>query len=114
MALPIGYAVDRINRTYVLGTGIFLWSLMTALAGLANSFGKLFGARIGVAVGEAVLAPTSVSLVSDYFAEDKQGKPLGIITSGPCSPRPWSGISNNELLYFPLSSIIRFSTSPFS
>ena len=82
MALPIGYAVDRINRTYVLGTGIFLWSLMTALAGLANSFGKLFGARIGVAVGEAVLAPTSVSLVSDYFAEDKQGKPLGIITSG--------------------------------
>ena len=82
MALPIGYAVDRINRTYVLGTGIFIWCLMTALAGIANTFAKLFGARIGVAVGEAVMAPTSVSLVSDYFPEDKQGKPLGIITSG--------------------------------
>ena len=82
MALPIGYAVDRYQRTKVLGTGIFLWSLMTALAGLANSFGKLFGARIGVAVGEAVMAPISVSLVSDSFPENKQGKPMGIITAG--------------------------------
>ena len=82
MALPIGYAVDRYQRPKVLGTGIFLWSLMTALAGLANSFGKLFGARIGVAVGEAVMAPTSVSLVSDSFPENKQGKPMGIITAG--------------------------------
>ena len=82
MALPIGYAVDRYQRTKVLGTGIFLWSLMTALAGLANSFGKLFGARIGVAVGEAVMAPTSVSLVSDSYPENKQGKPMGIITAG--------------------------------
>ena len=82
MALPIGYAVDRYKRTKVLGIGIFLWSLMTALAGLANSFGKLFGARIGVAVGEAVMAPVSVSLVSDSFPESKQGKPMGIITAG--------------------------------
>ena len=82
MALPIGYAVDRYQRTKVLGIGVFLWSLMTVLAGLANSFGKLFGARIGVAVGEAVMAPTSVSLISDSFPENKQGTPMGIITSG--------------------------------
>ena len=82
MALPIGYTVDRYQRTKVLGIGVFLWSLMTALAGLANSFGKLFGARIGVAVGEAVMAPTSVSLVSDSFPENKQGIPMGLITSG--------------------------------
>ena len=82
MALPIGYAVDRYKRINVLGTGIFVWSLMTTLAGLANSFGRLFGARIGVAVGEAVMAPVSVSLVSDYFPQNKQGKPMGIITAG--------------------------------
>tara|TARA_B100001123_G_scaffold104389_1_gene121022 strand:+ start:12157 stop:13470 length:1314 start_codon:yes stop_codon:yes gene_type:complete len=82
MALPIGYAVDKYNRTRILGTGIFLWSIMTALAGLANSFVKLFGARIGVAVGEAVMAPTSVSLVSDYFPENRQGLPMGLITAG--------------------------------
>ena len=82
MALPIGYAVDRYKRVNVLGTGIFVWSLMTTLAGLANSFGRLFGARIGVAVGEAVMAPVSVSLVSDYFPQNKQGKPMGVITAG--------------------------------
>ena len=82
MALPIGYAVDRYKRVNVLGTGIFVWSLMTTMAGLANSFGRLFGARIGVAVGEAVMAPVSVSLVSDYFPQNKQGKPMGIITAG--------------------------------
>ncbi|MDG2060420.1 MAG: MFS transporter [SAR86 cluster bacterium] len=82
MAIPIGFAVDRYRRTYILGVGIFLWSIMTFLTGLANSFFKLFSARVGVAVGEAVMAPTSVSLVGDYFPEEKQGKPLGIITAG--------------------------------
>ncbi len=82
MALPIGFAVDRYRRTFILGGGIFLWSLMTFFTGLANSFLKLFTARVGVAVGEAVMAPTSVSLVGDYFPEEKQGKPLAIITSG--------------------------------
>ena len=82
MALPIGYAVDRYKRVNVLGSGILVWSLMTTFAGLANSFGRLFGARIGVAVGEAVMAPVSVSLVSDYFPQNKQGKPMGIITAG--------------------------------
>ena len=42
MAIPIGFAVDRYRRTYILGVGIFLWSIMTFLAGLANSFFKLF------------------------------------------------------------------------
>tara|TARA_B100000929_G_scaffold82611_1_gene64497 strand:- start:109 stop:1422 length:1314 start_codon:yes stop_codon:yes gene_type:complete len=82
MALPIGYAVDRMKRTSILGVGILLWSLMTVFAGLANSFARLFGARVGVAVGEAVMAPTSVSLISDYFPPEQQGKPMGIITSG--------------------------------
>ena len=28
------------------------------------------------------MAPVSVSLVSDYFPQNKQGKPMGIITAG--------------------------------
>ena len=82
MSLPIGFAVDRFNRTRVLGTGVLVWSLMTTLAAFANSFAKLFGARVGVAVGEAVIAPTSVSLVGDHFRPEQQGKALGIISAG--------------------------------
>ena len=82
MALPIGYAVDRVSRAKVVGTGVMTWSVMTALAGFADSFLKLFGARVGVAIGEAVIAPTSVSLVGDYYPPNKQGRPLGIISAG--------------------------------
>lgn len=82
MALPIGYAVDHMKRTRVLGTGIFLWSFMTVSAIFANTFSQLFGARIGVAAGEAVVAPTTVSLIGDYYPPNKRGTPMAIITSG--------------------------------
>jgi predicted MFS family arabinose efflux permease len=82
MALPIGYAVDHMKRTRVLGTGIFLWSFMTVSAIFTNTFSQLFGARIGVAVGEAVVAPTTVSLIGDYYPPNNRGTPMAIITSG--------------------------------
>jgi len=82
MAIPIGFAVDRYQRNRVLGIGILFWSVMTALAGFANSFLKLFGARVGVAAGEAVIAPVSVSLVADYFKPTQQGRAMGIISAG--------------------------------
>ena len=82
MALPIGYAVDRLRRNQVLGTGIFIWSFMTMSAVFATSYAKLFGARMGVAAGEATIAPTSVSLVSDSFPENQRGRAMGVITAG--------------------------------
>ena len=82
MAFPIGYAVDHVKRMRLLGAGIGLWSFMTVSAIFANSFTKLFGARIGVAVGEAVVAPTSVSLVGDYYPLNERGNPMAVITSG--------------------------------
>ncbi len=82
MAFPIGYAVDHVKRMRLLGAGIGLWSFMTVSAIFANTFSKLFGARVGVAVGEAVVAPTSVSIVGDCYPLDKRGTPMAIITSG--------------------------------
>ena len=82
IALPIGYAVDRMRRKIVLGSGIFLWSLMTMAAVFATSYKRLLGARMGVAVGEAVIAPVSVSVVSDSFPESQRGRAMGIVTTG--------------------------------
>ena len=48
----------------------------------ATSFRKLLGARMGVAVGEAVIAPVSVSAVSDSFPESQRGRAMGIVTAG--------------------------------
>ena len=82
MILPIGFATDRIKRKLVLGWGIFLWSLMTMAAVFVTSFKTLILARMGVAMGETVIAPVSVSLVSDSFPENQRGMAMGIVTAG--------------------------------
>ena len=48
----------------------------------ATSFKKPLGARMGVAVGEAVIAPVSVSAQSDSFPESQRGRAMGIVTTG--------------------------------
>jgi len=80
--LPIGFLVDRVNRTRLLGLGVGTWSLMTAMCGLANSFWALFFARAGVGIGEATLTPTGYSLISDAFEKRRLGLALGIFTMG--------------------------------
>jgi len=82
VVLPIGLAVDRLKRNLVLGSGIFLWSIMTVGAVFATTYNKLLGARMGVAAGEAVIAPVSISLVGDSFPENQRGRAMGIITAG--------------------------------
>jgi len=82
MGLPIGRAVDKYSRKTIVGIGIFLWSVMTALCGLAQSFFQLFMARVGVAVGEATLSPAAYSMIADSFPKDKLGRALGVYQSG--------------------------------
>ena len=78
----MGILVDRVNRTRLLGAGVGIWSLMTALCGLANSFWTLFFARAGVGIGEATLTPAGYSLIADSFKKERLGLALGIFTMG--------------------------------
>lgn len=71
LGIPIGQLVDRRKRTTIIAAGIVVWSIMTALCGLARNFGQMFAARIGVGVGEAALSPAAYSLLADWF-EGKQ------------------------------------------
>jgi len=69
MALPMGWAVDRFIRKYVLTFGIFIWSLATAFSGLASSFSTFFIARAFTGTGESSAHPSGVSLIGDYFSQ---------------------------------------------
>ncbi len=51
--IPIARWADRGVRRSIIALGLTVWSVMTALCGLAHDFPRLAAARIGVGVGEA-------------------------------------------------------------
>lgn len=69
--LPVARLVDRYSRKHILAAGVAVWSLMTALCGLAGNFWHLFIARVGVGVGETTSGPSAYSLLADYFSPEK-------------------------------------------
>lgn len=81
--VPLARWADRRNRRNVIVAGIFCWSLMTALAGMANNFWKLFVARMGVGIGEAALGPATTSILPDYFKANKLPLAFGCVGAAP-------------------------------
>lgn len=69
--LPLGWAVDRYPRRWVIFFGVTLWGLATMSCGFARSFVTLMLGRIGVGVGEASLMPAAYSLLADEFPREK-------------------------------------------
>lgn len=82
VGVPIGWLADRYSRRSILAIGISIWCAMTASAGLARSFLPLFISRMGVGLGEASVAPCSISLISDYFPRERRAPALSLFMSG--------------------------------
>lgn len=82
MGLPLARIADRYSRRWLISIGIAVWSIMTALCGLAQSFASLFLARVGVGVGEASLSPAAYSMIADYFPRAMLGRALSVYTVG--------------------------------
>ena len=81
IAIPIGFAVDKLTRKNVLGTGIFLWSIATMAAVFATSFRKLLVQEWGCRWRGR--DSTSKRLgSSDSFPESQRGRAMGIVTAG--------------------------------
>jgi MFS family permease len=66
----------------IISTAIGVWSLMTALCGMAQSYAQLLACRVGVGVGEAGCSPPAHSLISDYFPLSKRATALSIFSLG--------------------------------
>ena len=82
MGLPIALWADRSNRVHIISLCIVLWSIMTALCGVAIGFFTLLLFRIGVAIGEAGCTPPANSLIGDYFIARKRATALGVYGMG--------------------------------
>ena len=82
LAIPIAVLADRWSRRNVLMLSILLWTVMTAMCGLAGSFAALLLARIGVGIGEAGCNPASHSLIAGYFPAQRRATALAIYALG--------------------------------
>ncbi len=82
MGLPLARIADRSSRRVLISVGIAVWSVMTALCGLAQGFWSLFLARVGVGVGEAALSPAAYSMITDYFPKKALAKAFSVYTLG--------------------------------
>ena len=74
--LPLGRFVDRGNRRNLIVVGLLLWSIATALFAFAQNYTFLLLARVGVGIGEAVLAPAAYSLIADYIEPGRRGRAM--------------------------------------
>jgi predicted MFS family arabinose efflux permease len=80
--LPIAHWADRGVRRSILALGLFAWSALTLVSGLAASFAQLLVARLAIGVGEAAGTPTAHALISDYYPPQRRAGALAIYTAG--------------------------------
>lgn len=82
MAIPLARLADSWSRRNVIAIGVGLWSIMTALCGVAGTYARLLIARIGVGVGEASLAAPGASLIADHFSKERLATAMSVYSMG--------------------------------
>jgi predicted MFS family arabinose efflux permease len=82
LGFPLSWLIDRYNRRKIVAVCLVLWSVMTAVCGLARTSLEFFFARVGVTVGEAGGTPGANSLLSDYFPATRRAMALTVFSLG--------------------------------
>jgi MFS family permease len=82
LAIPIAWLADRKSRVNIIAGSVALWSLFTALCGVAQNFWHLFLARMGVGIGEAGGVAPSYALISDFYPKEKRSRALAFFSLG--------------------------------
>ncbi len=82
LGIPLARLADVRGRRGVIAFGIALWSLATALGGLAQSGAQLALARTGVGIGEAAGTAPAIAMMSEFFTKDERPRALSILNLG--------------------------------
>ena len=81
-SIPIARLADRSSRRSILASCCALWSLMTALCGVAVNYWQMVLARMGVAACEAGCVPASLSMIADYYPKEQRPLAISLFTGG--------------------------------
>ncbi|MCJ2178192.1 spinster family MFS transporter [Novosphingobium album (ex Hu et al. 2023)] len=82
LGVPLASLADRTSRSWVITGSLVIWSLFTAVCGLAQGFWHIFLARLGVGVGEAGGVAPSYAVIGDYFPSERRAFALSIYSLG--------------------------------
>jgi MFS family permease len=80
--IPAGLLVDRYGIRYTYLAGLALWSIASALIGVAQEFWQLVALRALLGLGETVAPVASIAYIKRNFAEEEQGLPTAIYIGG--------------------------------
>ena len=92
LLLPAAALGDRFGRRRMFLIGLTVFTSASAIAALAPTTGALIAARAIQGAGAAVVAPLTLTLLSEAFPPSRRGVALGI----------WSGISGLGVALGPL------------
>lgn len=79
---PISRIADRGVRKTVVSASLAIWSVGTALCGLAQSFWSFFCARAVVGGAESGSSPASLSMIADVVPRERVPRAFAIYNSG--------------------------------
>lgn len=80
--VPGGWLVDRLHPRRLYAVLIALWSVATALMGLAAGLATLFVLRLAIGLFEAPSYPINNRVVTTWFPENERATAIGCYTSG--------------------------------
>ena len=80
--VPAGWLSDRFGARSMLPAYILIWSLCTALTGLAQGFVMLIAARLLFGVAQAGCYPTAGSLIKRWTPLSQRGTASSIVSFG--------------------------------
>jgi len=84
VGIPVAVLADKANRRNILAWALLIWSGMTALCGIAQTFTQLMLGRFGVGIGEAGGTAPSTSILADKFTPARRPLALTIFALGAC------------------------------
>ncbi|WP_081238893.1 MFS transporter [Streptomyces viridosporus] len=80
LLLPLGAIGDRFGRKPVLLTGLTVFGVAGAAAGLAPSAEVMLAARLLGGVGAAMIMPITLAVITSTFPEEERGRAIGVWT----------------------------------
>ncbi len=77
-----GWLVDRLNVSWLMAAGFFVWSASTAATGFVHTLTALFVVRLTLGIGESVAYPSYSKIIALNFHEQHRGLANSGVSAG--------------------------------